>query len=157
MPGQPGAANAIAPGAVAVASAPPGVAPVLELNGTAALTIAGTATTMLRAGGETTVDPRSTFRVELPVALADARLSLLEGDAMVPSAGVREVGQATLLTLTPTSPLAAGVRLRLRVDGFATRELNARDGRRFAPLEWLVVVAGEVESRKAAGRRGKRR
>ena len=76
---------------------------------------------------------------------------------MVPSSGSREVGQATVLALTPAAPLAAGARLRLRVDGAATRELQAADGRRFAPLEWSVVVTGAPEPKKAAGRKARRR
>jgi hypothetical protein len=151
-------ANAVAAGnasAANVITAPP---PLVELRGAAALATAGPAGTALVAGSETAVDPRSSFRVELPLPLPDARLSLLDGgDAMVPCSGSREVGPATVLTLTPAAALPAGARLRLRVDGAATRELRAADGRRFAPLEWPVVVAGAPEPRKAPGRKGKRR
>jgi len=136
-------------------SAPP---PILELKGTAALAVVGAALTPLDVGGETSVHPRATFRVELPPALADARLSLLDAsDAMLPSSGTREVGLATVLTLSPTVALPPGARLRLRVDGAATRELHAADGRRFGPLEWQVVVAGETESKKGPVRKAKRR
>jgi len=151
-------ANATAAGNLAAASAVAAPPPVLELRGTAAFAMAGAASTPLEAGVETGVDPRSTFRVELPTALADARLSLLDGgDALVPCSGSREIGQATVLTLAPASALAAGARLRLRIDGAATRELHGADGRRFAPLEWPVVVAGEALPRKPAARKGTRR
>jgi hypothetical protein len=152
------AANAVAAGHVAASNTIQAPPPLLELKGTAALAVVGAVLTPLDAGHENAVDPRATFRVELPLSLADARLSLLDGaDAMLPCSGAREVGQATLLALTPAAPLAPGARLRLRVDGAATRELQASDGRRFRPLEWVVVVAGEVEPRKGPGKRGKRR
>jgi hypothetical protein len=151
-------AGAVAAGNAAGSNALPAPPPVVELPGAVALAAVGAASTPLAAGSETTVDARSTFRVELPFPLPDARLSLLDGgDAMVPSSGSRQLGQATLLTLTPAAALAAGARFRLRVDGAATRELQAADGRRFAPLEWPVVVAGDPEPRKGAGRKGRRR
>lgn len=158
-PATPAAApGTVASGNVAATNPVPAPPPVLELKGTAALAVVGAAITPLDGGGETTVSPKATFRVELPPSLADARLSLLDaGDAMLPSSGTREVGQATVLTLTPASPLPPGVRLRLRVDGAATRELHAADGRRFAPLEWQVLVAGETEPKKAPGKKAKRK
>ena len=141
--GNAAATNAVAP--------PP---PVLQLRGTAAFAGA----VALTAGGETTIEPRGAFRVELPIAIADARLSLLDaGDAMVPSSGSRLVGQSTVLTLTPAAALTAGGRFRLRLDGIATRELHAGDGRRFEPVEWTLVVAGEPAPRKAPVRKGTRR
>ncbi len=150
--------SAVAQSGVAASNEVAAPAPVLELTGTAAFATSGTGTTSLQAGSETGVDPRSSFRVELAAAFPDARLSLLDaGDAMVPASGTREVGQATLLTLAPTAALPAGARLRLRVDGAATRELHGADGRRFAPVEWPVLVAGEPPDRKPPGRKGKRR
>jgi hypothetical protein len=151
-------ANAVAAGNAAATNAIPAPPPVAELRGAVALAAVGPASTPLVAGSETAVDPRSSFRVELPLSLPDARLSLLDGgDAMVASSGSREAGPATVLALTPAAPLAPGARFRLRVDGAATRELQAADGSRFAPLEWSVVVAGASEPKKAAGRKGKRR
>jgi hypothetical protein len=140
----PGTANAVAAGNVVTATPVALPAPVLELRGTSAFAAGKSSTTPLPPGTETTVEPGSSFLVELPVALPDARLSLLDGaDGMVPSTGTREVGQATVLRLTPAAGLAPGARLRLRVDGASTRELHGADGRRFAPLEWPVQVAGE--------------
>jgi hypothetical protein len=151
-------ANTVAAGNAAATNAIPPPAPVVDLPGAVAVAASGSASTPLVAGSETAVDPRSSFRVELPMPLPDARLSLLDGgDAMVASTGSREVGPATVLALTPAAALAVGARLRLRVDGAATRELQAADGRRFAPLEWPVVVAGAPAPRKAAGKRGPRR
>jgi hypothetical protein len=149
-------ASAVANGNVAAVPLPV-PPPVLELKGTAAFAAAGPSAASLSAGSETSVDPRAVFRVELPIPLPDARLSLLDGDAMVASSGGREVGLATVLTLTPSVKLAPGARLRLRVDGAATRELHADDGRRFAPLEWPVVVTGDPEPKKGPGRKVKRR
>jgi hypothetical protein len=144
--------------AVAAANAFPGPPPILDLKWTAAVATAAGGEVPLSPGAETTVEPRATFRVELPLPLADARLSLLDGgDALVASSATREVGQATLLTLVPASALPAGSRLRLRVDGATTRELHAVDGRRFAPVEWLVLVAGEPPDKRPPGRKGKRR
>ncbi len=152
------AGNAAANGNAVATNAIPAPPPIVELPGAVALATSGSASTTLVAGSETAVDARSSFRVELPMPLPDARLSLLDGgDAMVASTGSREVGPATVLALTPAAALAAGARLRLRVDGAATRELQAADGRRFAPLEWPVVVAGAPEPKKGAGRKGRRR
>jgi hypothetical protein len=152
-------ASAVAAGnAAAATTAIPAPPPVVDLTGAVALAAVGSTSTALVAGSETAVDPRSRFRVELPLPLPDARLSLLDGgDALVPSTGSRETGQTTVLALTPAAALAAGARFRLRVDGAATRELQAAEGRRFAPLEWPVVVAGAPAPRKAAGKRGPRR
>jgi hypothetical protein len=156
-PTGPVATAVTAAGNVAAANAIAPTPPVLELRGTSAFALAPAASPLTSAV-ETTVEPGAGFRVELPLALADARLSLLDaGDAMVPATGSREVGQATVLSLKPTSPLLPGARLRLRVDGAATRELHGADGRRFAPLEWPLLVAGDPEPRRGVERKGKRR
>ena len=153
----PAVANVAAAGNVETANAIAQPAPALELKGTSAFAT-GQAATPLVATAETAVEPGAGFRVELPQALADARLSLLDaGDAMVPATGTREVGQATLLTLRPAVALLPGARLRLRVDGAATRELHHADGRRFAPLEWPVLVAGDPEPRKSPARKGRKK
>ncbi len=141
---------------VAAANVVPSPPPVLELGGATAQAQLGALTTVLASRGETTVPPRASFRVELRLRLADARLSLLDGgDAFVPSSGEREVGAVTVLTLRPEAPLAPGAGLRLRVDGAASLELHGEDGRRYAPVEWQVLVAGEPEP--ARGRSRKRR
>jgi len=151
-------APAEAPGAVAAVNATPTPPPVLDLEVISALASSGLVTVHLAARGETAVEPRAIFRVELQVPLADARLSLLDaGDALVASAGTREIGAATILTLTPAVALPAGARYRLRVDGAASRELQAADGRRFAPVEWPVVVAGEPPAKKSPPSKAKRR
>jgi hypothetical protein len=147
------AADAVAAGNIAASNAISQPPPVLELKGTSAVAV-GHQTSSLSQAAETPVEPGSSFRVELPVALADARLSLLDaGDAMVPSSGAREVGQATLLTLKPAVALPPGAHLRLRIDGSATRELHGADGRRFVPLEWPVLVTGDAEPARGAARR----
>jgi hypothetical protein len=157
VPG-PGAANAVAAGNLATATPVTLPPPLLELRGTSAFAAGKSSTTPLPPGIETTVEPGSSFLVELPVAIADARLSLLDGaDGMVPSTGTREVGQATVLRLTPAAALAPGARLLLRVDGASTRELHGADGRRFAPLEWPVQVAGDPAPARGASRRPKKR
>jgi len=154
----PAVANLAAAGNVATTSPVVLPPPILELRGTAASATGKTATTPLSTESETTVEPGSSFLVELPVALADARLSLLDAaDGMIPSTGTREVGQATILRLAPAAALAPGARLRLRIDGASTRELHGADGRRFAPLEWPVQVAGEPEPARGASRRPRKR
>jgi len=153
----PAGANAVTAGNVVAGNAVAAPPPVLDLKGAAAFAVAQSATP-LSATAETAIEPGSTFRVELPQALADARLSLLDAaDSMVPATGTREVGQATLLTLRPTGALAPGARLRLRVDGAATRELHGADGRRFAPLEWPVVLGGDPEPRKPPARKPRKK
>ncbi len=151
----PAVANVVAAANVETATAKP--PPALELKGTSAFAM-GQAATPLVATAETAVEPGAGFRVELPQAMADARLSLLDaGDAMVPATGTREVGQATLLTLRPAVALLPGARLRLRVDGATTRELHDTDGRRFAPQEWPVLVAGDPEPSKAPARKARKK
>jgi hypothetical protein len=148
--------NQVASGNVAAGNSVVTPPPLLQLTGTSAVAL-GKGVTPLSAATETTIEPGASFRVELPVALGDARLSLLDaGDAMLPSAGAREVGQATLLTLKPAAALSPGSRLRIRVDGAATRELHGADGRRFAPLEWPVLVSGDAEARPGTARKGKK-
>lgn len=155
-PAASAASNQVAAGNVAAGNSVVTAVPVLQLTGTSAVAL-GQAVTPLTTATETTIDPGAGFRVELPVALGDARLSLLDaGDAMVPSTGSREVGQATLLALKPSAALPRGAHLRLRVDGAATRELHGADGRRFAPLEWPVMVSGDAEPRPGSARKGKR-
>jgi hypothetical protein len=89
----------------------------------------------------------------------DARLSLLDGgDAMAPSAGAREAGPTTTVTLQPAAPLKPGSTYRLRVDGATTRELKAADGSARAPVEFPVLVAGEPPPEpRAKTKRAKKR
>jgi hypothetical protein len=83
--------------------------------------------------------------VVLKGTFPEARLSLLDGaDAMQPSAGAREAGPNTTVTLQPAAPLRPGSTFRLRVDGATTRELKAADGTVRAPVELPVLVAGEA-------------
>jgi hypothetical protein len=141
-----GRSTATAAGATGIAAAlPPPIAgppaTPLEVAEAQALT-PGSGTPLLPADA-TPVDPAATFRVVLKGRLPDARLSLLEGDAMVPSAGAREAGLATTLSLQPTAPLRPGSRYRLRVDGATRREITAADGSRRAPVEWVLQATGE--------------
>jgi len=93
-------------------------------------------------GGETVVDPASSFEIELSGRAVDARLVLLDGaEAHVPARSTREVGGTTRLTVTPTAPLVPGSRYVLRLEGAATREL--RDGDRvYAPVSFALIAAG---------------
>jgi hypothetical protein len=138
-----------APSATSVAPVPPTPPPPAPAEVTAASAWAGGATTPLAARGETTVDPTSSFRVELPAAVADARLTLLDqGEALVTGKGQRSVGVPTTLTFQPDAPLAAGGRYRLRLDGASTRELHAADGTVALPVDWWLTVAGEPPADK---------
>ncbi len=135
----PALAPASTPGPVA---SPPVASPPVEVLEAQAL-IPG-ATTPLESGVQVTVDPGATFRVRLKGTYPDARLSLLDaGDDMVPSAGAREAGATTTVTLQPSSPLKPGGGYRLRVDGATTRELQAADGTARAPVEFSILAAGE--------------
>jgi hypothetical protein len=98
----------------------------------------------LQSGEQVTVDPGATFRVLLKGTYREARLSLLDaGDAMQPSAGAREAGPVTTVTLQPAAPLKPGASYRLRVDGATARELRSTDGATRAPVEFSIMAAGE--------------
>lgn len=107
---------------------------------------------------EAIVDPASSFRVVLPGRSEDARLSLLDAaDALVPATGAREVGEQTVLTVTPRAPLSPAARYLLRVDGVRTRDLHDAAGRAAAPVELPMVVAGSApEPAKKPARRKRR-
>ena len=117
------------------------------------------ATTALRTGEQVTVDPGATFRVLLKGTFPAARLSLLDAaDAMQASAGAREAGVTTTLTLQPAAPLRPGSAYRLRVDGATTRELRGADGTSRAPIELALLVAGEPPAeQKARPKKAKKR
>ncbi len=102
------------------------------------------ASTALQVGELATIDPPATFRVRLRGPWPDARLSLLDpGDAMVASAGAREVSTDTTVTLQPAAPLKPATHYRLRVDGATTRELKAADGTSRAPVEFPLLITGD--------------
>ncbi len=100
-------------------------------------------TTPLAAGGETVVDPASTFEIELVPRLADARIVLVDAaDAHVAAKDVRELAATTRLTLAPEAPLVPGSRYVLRADGASQREMHDADGHPFAPVGFAILVAG---------------
>jgi hypothetical protein len=113
----------------------------------------------LSASTEAIVDPASGFRVVLPGPSDDARLSLLDAaDALVPTKGTREVGDQTILTLTPSQPLVPASRYLLRVDGARGRDLHDAAGRAAGPVELHLVAAGSPpEKPEKAVRKKKRR
>jgi hypothetical protein len=136
-------------------SPPPPPAPA-PAQVTAALAWAGGVTTPLATPGATLVGPGASFRVELPGAFADARLTLLdESEALVTGQGQRLIGPGTALTFQPDAPLAAGGRYRLRLDGVSTRELHAADGTVALPVDWRLTVAGEspIDRPRPAGKK----
>jgi len=122
---------------------PPDPAPAIGVVGEAEVLEPGEVTTPMSAEGETTIDPSSTFRVVLNGRSVDARLALLDRDqAAVPAAALAEVGEATVLTLSPTAPLVPGSRYRLRLDGAVTSDLHLGD-RSFPPTLYSLKIAGE--------------
>jgi hypothetical protein len=125
-------------------AAPPAPAPAASIvREAAAVDPAGTVTA-LAPGGETVVDPAVTFRVELSVASADARLALVDAaDAHVPASGAQEVAATTRLTLSPAAPLTPGGRYTLRLDGAIARELHDAGGKAYLPLALSVRAAGQ--------------
>jgi hypothetical protein len=115
------------------------------------------ASTALLSTEVTTVDPNATFRVVLRGTAVDVRLVLLDSaDAMASSAGARESGPRTTLTLQPATPLRPGTRYRLRVDGATAREVRLADGTTRAPVDLELLVAGELEPRPQKPGRAKR-
>jgi hypothetical protein len=107
---------------------------------------------------EAVVDPASTFRVVLPGRSDDARLSLLDAaDALVPAAGTREVGEQTLLVVTPRQPLVPASRYLLRVEGARGRDLHDAAGRAAGPVELHLVAAGSPPEKPAKAVRKKKR
>jgi hypothetical protein len=96
----------------------------------------------LAQDAETVVDPASSFHVELPGRIADARLVLLDAsDAHVEARSTHEVGGKTQLTLAPASPLVPGSRYVLRVEGATAREVREGD-RAYAPISFTLLAAG---------------
>ncbi len=103
----------------------------------------GEATAALAASGETLIDPDATFRVVLAGSCQDARLLLLDASGTaVPGAETREVGGATVLTLTPAAALVPAGRYQLRLDGVVGRELQV-GAQVVAPARWELRVAGD--------------
>lgn len=107
---------------------------------------------------EAVVEPASSFRVVLPGPSEDARLSLLDAvDALVPATGTREVGEQTVLTITPREPLVPASRYLLRVDGARGRDLHDAAGRAAGPVELHLVAAGSPPEKPAKAVRKKKR
>jgi len=118
----------------------------------------GGGTVPLAPSIEAIVDPASSFRVVLPGRSDDARLSLLDGaDTLVPATATREVGERTVLTVTPRQPLTAAAHYLLRLDGARARDLHDAAGRAAGPVELHVVVAGSAPEPPRKAVRGTRR
>lgn len=112
----------------------------------------------LSPGVESVVDPASSFRVVLPGRSDDARLSLLDAaDALVPATGTREVGERTVLVVTPRQPLVPASRYLLRLDGARGRDLHDAAGRSAGPVEIHLVAAGSPPETPAKAVRKKKR
>jgi len=140
-----------APVAPAAAAAPLSSAEAIDPGG---------ARVALSPGTEAIVDPGSTFRVVLPGRSEDARLSLIDAaDALVPAAATREVGEQTVLTVSPRKPLTPASRYLLRLDGVRGRDLHDAAGRAAGPVELPMVAAGSPPepAPKKATKRGRRR
>jgi hypothetical protein len=117
----------------------------------------GDAVAALTLEGRTAVDPTSTFRVVLAGRSEDARLALHDAsDAAVASSGGIEIGETTVLTLSPSAPLVPGSRYQLRLDGAVTRELHM-GGRSFTPAIYAIDVTGEPPPARPPPRRRSRR
>lgn len=99
----------------------------------------------LARDGESAVDPSATFRVEVGVPLAGARLALYDAEeALVPSEGLAEIGTAgSVFTLSPRPPLRPGSRYVLRLEGAAEQEIRDLSGRSYRPLTFPLRTTGE--------------
>lgn len=101
--------------------------------------------TPLRRDGESTVAPQARFRVEAGAPLADARLALYDAqESMVPVEEEDEIGSAaSRYQITPSKPLRPGSRYTLRLEGAAGRDIRDLDDRRYRPLSFSILTAGE--------------
>jgi hypothetical protein len=109
----------------------------------------------------TVIETGAQFHVEVPVALREARLSLLDGDgAMVPAAGGAELGASwTRFHLAPDAPLQPGSRYALKIDGAVERNPKDASGNAYLPANWSLLTAGEkpkAEPKKQKSSRRKR-
>jgi hypothetical protein len=140
-PPAPAAAEPEPPGVPA--TPPPPEAAVTVIREAVAL-LPGDVTTSLGAESEPLIDPAATFRLVLAGACKDARLLLLDASgAAVPSSASVEVGETTVLTLSPAGGLTPGSRYLLRLDGVAERNLHLGD-RAYTPATYPVRAAGEA-------------
>ncbi len=118
--------------------------------------------TPLRRDGESTVEPRARFRVEASAPLADARLALYDAqESMVPVEEEDEIGSAaSRYQITPSRPLRPGSRYTLRLEGAAGRDIRDLDDRRYRPLSFSILTAGEPPAdrpvKKGAKKKAKR-
>ncbi|HET6412694.1 MAG TPA: hypothetical protein VFG53_11590 [Anaeromyxobacter sp.] len=143
LPVPPAPAQLVEPERAAPPPPAPGPVPAAGIVREAAALQPGEVTTPMDLEGETTVDPSSTFRVVLSGRSLDARLALFDREeAAVPAAALAEVGETTVLTLSPASPLSPGSRYRLRLDGAVTSDLHLGD-RSYTPAIYPLKVAGE--------------
>jgi len=126
---------------------------------TAAVAVAEGEERPLALDALTSVDSRSSFRLEVAAHLTDGRLALLdEQDAMVASSGAAEMGGAsTRYQLTPDEPLSPGASYTLRLDGSASRDAHDPAGRAFTPVRLQLRVEGERPPAPAAKRHRSRR
>jgi hypothetical protein len=135
---------------------PPGPAPATTVVREATALQPGDTATALDVEGSTAVDPSATFRVVLSGSSRDARLALHDAaDAAVPSSSTVELGDTTVLTLSPSAPLVPGSRYRLRLDGAVTRELHLGD-RSLTPAVWALQAAGEPPPPPPPRKRGRK-
>lgn len=135
-----------APEPAAVAGpAEPSPAPAALFREAAALE-PGQVVTPLLPDDETRIDPSASFRLELSGPSQDARLTLLDAsNAAVPATSRGEIGEATLLVLTPSGPLTPGARYQLRLDGASTRDFHVGE-EAHAPLRFGLKVIGQPPS-----------
>jgi hypothetical protein len=112
----------------------------------------------LAPASENVVDAATTFRVEVPIALDDLRLVLVDAqDALVPASATREIGAVTHLALSPTRPLVPASRYVLRVEGAAGREARDAHGAVYLPAAFPLIVAGDPPPPPPAPKRRTRR
>ncbi len=105
------------------------------------------------------VAPGARFRMEAPLRLVDARLSLLdESDALVVSTATTEVGSGwTRFEVAPSEDLRPGSAYLLRLEGAVTRELHDEGGHAYGPYVVRFETSGERPPRPVEKKLRRRR
>ena len=139
------------------AGAPPSAPAPRPLPLASAVAVVPSGPSALSASAENVVDPASTFRIDVPVALAEVRVVLLDaGGDHVPATSTREVSDTTRFDLAPAKPLVPASRYVLRVEGASGSDVRGADGTAYAPATIGLVAAGSPPPREPPRKKRRR-